>query len=377
MKWIIPTVLGAVLLDVYFRFLKFFLPLHLSLEAVPFPFTILAFISLFYLFFVRWLSDESTVSRWDIRTEKAGHLAMGYVSFLLVYLAIRDVSLLFLSTSASESLHTSQANFLIFLLAIASLLLGFLIARSGPVVRKVSVAIDSPVRFSKPLRIIQVSDLHVGSWIGKSYVEDVAKKIRSIGEIDLLILTGDIGDGDPGFHREALESFKSLSAARGKFSVTGNHEGYWSESEWNRVIEGLGFKILSNESAVALSADKDVEIRIAGIADARPDIQNAIRNLSPESLNILLAHQPKHADLAAKSVSESGAKVHLQLSGHTHNGQFFPWNLVIGFFQKYPRGLYAVDGMKLYVNVGTGFWGAPIRLGTRSEITLIELNSSA
>jgi predicted MPP superfamily phosphohydrolase len=333
--------------------------------------------SILWLPLVYWRSSTTEVSASEEILEKAAHVSMGLVSFLLLCAVLRELAwagilLAARLGTASEASSTAFRDLLgapgskaILFASLALFLVGFIQAARGARVRVVRVdpGMDLPEGFV--LRVVQVSDLHVGTWIRREYVEQVARRIESLGAIDLLVLTGDIGDGDPLRHRTDLEPLGRLRAGLGRFSVTGNHEGYWSEQGWNLEIERLGFRVLDNSSA---PVSKDgVEIAVAGVRDLKPDVERASRDIREDAISILLAHQPKHAE-AAKAYP-----IRLALCGHTHAGQFIPWAWIIGFFHRYPRGLYRDGDLAIHVNPGTGFWGPPVRLGTRSEITLLEI----
>jgi predicted MPP superfamily phosphohydrolase len=316
------------------------------------------------LFF--WSSEETETSRIEFIIEKTAHVAVGFLSVLLGITVLRDFVMLIAYPFGRASLLAGAGPSAILAgSAIFLALVGFFTARSGPVVRRIAL---TPGTGGEPLRIVQISDLHVGVWIGRRYVEKVAAQIRALGPIDFLILTGDIGDGDVREHAKNLAPIGEISARVGKFAVSGNHEGYWDEAAWNARMRELGFRMLENES-VTLATPRG-PVMIFGVPDAGADPKRTLASVNPGVFSIFLAHQPKHAEAAI------AAGVNLQLSGHTHAGQFLPWSLFIGFAHRFAAGLYRVDKTAIYVNSGTGFWGPPFRLGTRSETTLIEFSPS-
>jgi uncharacterized protein len=158
--------------------------------------------------------------------------------------------------------------------------------------------------------------------------------------------------------------------------VTGNHEYYWGAEEWLSKARALGWVTLVNESRTL--PVNDSTIFVAGITDAqgesfsrehRPDIQRAAQGSEKHPFRLLLSHRPGVYAEAEK------AGFQLQLSGHTHGGQFFPWSLVIPFVHRYYKDLNPYRRLWIYVSAGTGYWGPPHRFLVPSEITLLELEA--
>lgn len=252
--------------------------------------------------------------------------------------------------------------------------LGFIQVVRGPKVKKVEVRIENLSPSLRGLRIAQISDLHVGPTIRKRYVVDVVNGTNAT-EPDLILITGDIADGQADSISENLEPLRNLRARLGKFYVTGNHE-YYSGAQGliDKLVE-LGFTPLLNENRVVQVGD--AKVLVAGVTDPmgaafsvehRPDLKKAVRSGVVTQLKLLLAHRPDVCDQAEP------LGVDLQFSGHTHAGQFFPFSLFIGLAHKYSRGLYRHGRMSVYVNPGTGYWGPANRLGVTPEISLITLN---
>jgi predicted MPP superfamily phosphohydrolase len=166
-----------------------------------------------------------------------------------------------------------------------------------------------------------------------------------------------------------------LSAPHGAYFVTGNHEYYSGEADWTREIRRLGLTVLKNQHVVLTHGG--ATLVVAGVDDIaaphfdlsqRSDPAAALAGAPPDAgARILLAHQP----IVAHAAADSGFDV--QISGHTHGGQFWPWNLFVRFFQPFTAGLHRVKNLWLYVNRGTGYWGPPNRFGIPAEITRIRL----
>ncbi len=166
-----------------------------------------------------------------------------------------------------------------------------------------------------------------------------------------------------------------LSARHGAYFVTGNHEYYSGESAWTLEIRRLGLQVLKNEHVVL--EHNGASLVLAGVTDAsahhydpaqRSDPKAALRGAPANAgAKILLAHQPSSAAAA------SSAGFDVQISGHTHGGQFWPWNLFVHLFQPFSSGLHRLQNLWVYVSRGTGYWGPPNRFGVPSEITRIRL----
>jgi predicted MPP superfamily phosphohydrolase len=285
--------------------------------------------------------------------EGAGYLAMGLSSLLVVLVAAADV------------LRLGDVRPAILAGAALMTVVGVVQARHPRVVR-----VTVPIRDLPPdlegLRIVQLSDLHVGPTIRRPFVESVVDVTNAL-EPDLVAVTGDVADGLVPDLREHVAPLARLSAPLGSFFVTGNHEYYWDARGWIRELERLGLTPLSNEHRVLKRGS--ARLLLAGITDLSVDADpHAALAGAPESdVRVLLAHQPRSV-YAARA-----AGFDLQLSGHTHGGQFFPFNLLVRIFQPFVAGLHRLEEMWLYVSRGTGYWGPPLRLGAPSEITLLEL----
>jgi predicted MPP superfamily phosphohydrolase len=242
--------------------------------------------------------------------------------------------------------------------------IGFAQARRPRVVR-LPVAIENLPQELDGYRIVQWSDVHAGPTIQRGFLECLVARTNELGA-DAVVITGDLVDGYVDDLREHVQSLRELRARDGVFFVTGNHEYYWRAGEWTKELSKLGLTILKNEHRVVRD-----RLVIAGVTDpagSKPDAAAALAGVPRDAIKILLAHRPQ----AAEAASRLG--VDLQLSGHTHGGQFFPFNLLIRWFQPVVRGLHRVGRKtQLYVSRGTGYWGPPSRLGVGGEITVIEL----
>lgn len=243
----------------------------------------------------------------------------------------------------------------------------------NPVLEKVLIPLPKSHKDLAGLKIVQLSDVHIGPTLKIDFLKDVVEKANSVSP-DIIAITGDLIDGRVPALANDLQELRNLKARLGVYFITGNHEYYWNVAEWTDFIRSLGIKVLENEHEILKF--KDRSFAIGGVTDYRANRfgkqhqsspSKAIKNIDSNIYKILLAHQPQSC-YEAESVGW-----HLQLSGHTHGGQGFPWNILVSMVQPYLKGLYDHKSMKLYVNRGTGYWGPPYRLGLPGEITEIIL----
>jgi predicted MPP superfamily phosphohydrolase len=246
-------------------------------------------------------------------------------------------------------------------------------ARKLPEVVEVEIPIKDLPRALQGYHIVQLSDMHVGETIDKDFILPIVEAVTSLAP-DLVVLTGDLVDGSVDNLRADVSPLAYLRARDGVLCVTGNHEYYSGVEAWCQHYRELGMTVLNN--AHTLVQREDARLLIAGVTDAREgrkhsghlsDPEQALRGAPKHDVRILLAHQPRSAAAAHK------LGYALQLSGHTHGGQFFPWNLLVGLVQPISQGLEKVGNMWVYVNRGTCYWGPPVRSFVPAEITSLKL----
>ena len=289
-------------------------------------------------------------------------LSMGFLSFIFIFSLVKDFFLLMGLSLPGDWVYVASA---------LTVILGTVIAHCGPVVVKLKLPIADLPEALNGLKIIQISDLHVGPTIGKNYVQKIVDATNAL-EGDIIALTGDIGDGPVGNHRDDVAPLSKLVSKLGVFYVPGNHEYYWNANEWMNVMNNLKAIVLLNRGKKL--EHNGASVYIGGVSDPaghpKPDPHSVHETGREADFKILLSHRPGLAPEAA------ALGFHLQLSGHTHGGQFFPWTLAVRFAHKHFAGHYYIESMWLNVNTGTGSWGPFLRLGTRTEITQIEIFSS-
>ena len=229
-----------------------------------------------------------------------------------------------------------------------------------------------------PLRFAVISDLHIGGFVTQDFVAKVAEKIRR-HNAEAILLVGDISDVSP---QQMASSLAPLTALQTPiFAVVGNHE-YYKDDLGERILalNKIGIKVLQNEAVefggvnligvYDLAANRQ-NLPVAANSRFKPDFDAAYNSVSNPALpTILLAHQPK----AAKFLTVAQKKAtNLMLSGHTHNGQIFPFNIIAKLANGYLYGLYKEGDFAVFVTSGVGFWGPPFRFGSQSEIVLLDI----
>ena len=353
------------------------LTLAVSAVAMPLPFVGL------------WSSHRQMSRGW----QWLGLLAMGWFSSVIVLTLVRDAGLLLAwaaQAAAGLAIDWPRSQrwtaIAVPLLATATSVVGFFNARRTAPVKRVDVPIKGLPAAFHGFTIAQLSDLHVGPTIRRGYIQRIVDRVNKL-EADAIAITGDLVDGTVAALQQHIAPLAGLQARHGTFVVTGNHEYYAGAHAWIDELRRLGLKVLMNEHVLlgasgsgAAQNDEEMDnatLVLAGVTDFHAAHFDAAHASSPEAAlagapsgattRVLLAHQPRSAPAAA------AAGFQLQLSGHTHGGQFFPWNLFVPLQQPFTAGLHALGDMWVYTSRGTGYWGPPKRFGAPSEITLVRL----
>ena len=311
-------------------------------------------------------------------------IALGGLTFLA--LVVLDVSRLGVRLVRRPSEETSPARrqFLARVTGGAALAVGGTSVARGMIEARGEheiVDVEVPLaRLPKELdgfSIVQLSDLHVGMTIDRPFVERVVEHANRLSP-DLIALTGDLVDGKVDDLRDEIAPLAKLSARHGVFAVTGNHEYYSGADAWIAEISKLGVRYLRNERVMI--GTNGASFELAGVddhsADNWPghgeDLRAATAGRDATKALVLLAHQPRQVRRAANH------GVDLQLSGHTHGGQIWPWHYIVKLQQGgLLAGRYEHRGTQLYVTRGCGYWGPPVRLLAPLEITRVILRSVA
>ncbi|HYI00761.1 metallophosphoesterase [Hyalangium sp.] len=244
-----------------------------------------------------------------------------------------------------------------------------------PVVNRVALRLPGLPKALDGFTIVQLSDIHVGPVIKRRFMDALVEQCNVL-KPDLMCITGDLVDGSVSELGHAVSALSNLRSRHGTFFVTGNHEYYSDDEAWTEALERMGVSVLRNR--YVRIGEPSASFDLVGVDDwgasrsgyaKRYDLARAVAGRDPERPAVLLAHQPANWREAAS------AGMGLQLSGHTHGGQFFPFTLAISAIWEHDAGHFEENGRHLYVSRGTGFWGPPVRVAAPPEIVHVTLLS--
>jgi predicted MPP superfamily phosphohydrolase len=231
------------------------------------------------------------------------------------------------------------------------------------IVRRVIVPLGKLPAGMHGTTIVQLSDVHVGPTIGKRFLDRVVDRVNAL-EPDVIAITGDLVDGSVPRLAPHVAPLGRLRARHGVYFVTGNHEYYSGVEEWCTYLDGIG----AGSESYDLAGVDDYAGRHFGRGHGA-DMGRALAGRDETRELVLLAHQPRAV------VEAERAGVGLQISGHTHGGQIWPFNYLVRFQQPVTSGLVRFGRSLIYVSNGTGYWGPPMRLGSPAEITQLVLEA--
>jgi predicted MPP superfamily phosphohydrolase len=315
-------------------------------------------------------------------------LWMGVFFYLFLLIASTDLVLFLVGVLSPKQLHAAagvpgdEASPVGRIRAAGVLLVALSFAAAGlrhglgaPQTKHVDVWLPRWPQALDGFRIVQLSDIHIGPILGGSFAESLVRRANAL-EPDLIAITGDLVDGSVSKLADEVAPFRELHAPNGVYFVTGNHDHYSGAVGWCEKLDSFGIRVLRNERTT-IGADGAV-FELAGVDDHRSgfetgtggeDLDAALDELPRDRAVVLLAHDPSTFKKA------SGMGIDLQISGHTHGGQIWPFEYFVRLAIPFVAGLYQRGDAQLYVSRGTGFWGPPMRLFAPAEITAITLRS--
>jgi predicted MPP superfamily phosphohydrolase len=342
------------------------------------PFLLLVSVPLYF-----WSMERKAHSFFDDLLHMASYMSMGWLNFLFFNCIVKDLLSFGSSLGGMNEIHNFLAGAmgkeLAFYGSLAALCVGWVLAIRGPKLKEVTIRVAGLDQRVDGMRIVQISDLHIGPTISGRYVRSVVASANA-AQADLVVLTGDLVDGTLEKLGRKADLLRDLIPKEKVYLIQGNHDVYSGWSPWRKYFKDIGFCVLENQAAVL--SYRDARLLIAGVNDPAelqlrsgpgPDLSQASVVPTGEArdkfaTSILLAHNPKIAPLAEKF------GFNIQLSGHTHAGQFIPWTFIVRLVHApHYYGTSNEGAMQVYVSAGTGTWGPPIRLGTRPELTVITL----
>jgi len=253
---------------------------------------------------------------------------------------------------------------------------GAVIANSAPVVRRVPITLPRLDPALDGLRIVTFSDAHLSATYGGRRFERVVEIVNA-QRPDVVAIVGDLVDGSVEELRQDVAPLADLVSEQGVFFVTGNHEYFVDTLAWLRHLPTLGVEVLHNErvsirrgtASFDLAGIDDRTAAGSGVPGQGADLDAALDGRDDSTPVVLLAHQPVMVEQAR------AAGVDLQLSGHTHGGQLWPFDYVIRLDQPAVQGWSRHGNTQLYVTAGAGYWGPPMRVGATPEVTVVELRA--
>lgn len=303
------------------------------------------------------------------------NLFLGLAFYLLIGFFAVDASLLLVGAAFEDfglAVPRSRALLVVGFAGVA-VIAGMVSALAPPRLNRQEIRLERWPIALDGFRIVQISDIHIGSMLDARFARSIVDRVNGLAP-DLIAVTGDLVDGPVKHLRDDVAPFAELYAPHGVYFVTGNHDYYSGADPWLAHVQELGMRPLRNER-VTIHQD-GVHFELAGVDDHRgdlfgpghgEDVPTALAGRNTTDAVILLAHDPSTFPAAV------AADVDLQLSGHTHGGQIWPFNLLVRAAVGFVAGHYRRENSQLLVSHGTGYWGPPMRLRAPAEIIEITL----
>ena len=295
---------------------------------------------------------------------KASAMWMGFLSFLFLAGVLAWILLAF-ATLAGATFNFHRWVEILFALALVIGLYGLFNA-SWTRITRIRVRLEKLPETWRGRRAALVSDIHLGHVRNRNFLQRLVAKILS-EEPDAVFIAGDLYDGTAIDAARAAEPLNQLTAPQGVYFVAGNHEQFGDDTKYLKAVEAAGIRVLKNERVTVDG------LQIVGVpyrsATSNGDLASALRRvpLDRDRASILLTHAPDHPEIA------EAAGFSLQLSGHTHLGQFIPWSwMARRVYRQFVYGLSRIGKMQVFTSSGAGTWGPPLRLGSNPEIVMLE-----
>lgn len=360
-------------LSIYFLFIKRIIKLKIPLLVLKY-FLIFNFLGVMSYFAARYFVDFPQSLYFLVSLSIGVGFVLFVVTLLYQFLTLMLHLVAWLFPKFSEKRRGFFQNVLNLtsgIFALGYLGAGLVEGRLAPKLERVRIPLKN---LKTPLNAVQISDLHIGGLIEENVVREIVQQVNAL-KPDFIVLTGDIIDTEVARVPKAMAELARLNAPLGVYFVTGNHEYFHDIQPLLENLKSSGIRVLENE-CVPLMKNNEAILNLAGVYDLfgrrigvlEPDLEQALKDRIESQPLILLAHQPKFA-----LEVQSSHRVDLILSGHTHGGQIFPFRFLVKLEQPYLAGLYQHSPTtQIYVNRGTGFWGPPMRILARAEITYFE-----
>ncbi|MCC5912327.1 MAG: metallophosphoesterase [Clostridiaceae bacterium] len=320
--------------------------------------------TIFTIGFITFIISQFLKRRYHVYfISYVGYLWLGILSIAFFIFMIKDIAVVFFPY------HRNNLTYIALLTLFVFTTIAMVRALKGPIIKEVPIPVTSLPEALDGFTIVQLSDVHLGMFTSKGWVEKVVDQVNKINP-DIVVITGDLVDDKTERIKPFSSIIKGINARYGVFAVAGNHEFYAGMDT---------FYTFARESSINVLKDEKIsihdELEIIGVEDVMVkkytnkivDFEKILPEPSTDKFTVFLSHQPTNFEKAAKR------GVNLQLSGHTHAGQIPPMNFIVSLYYKYSYGLYKYNKSYIYTTSGTGTWGPPMRLFSSSEIVKLQL----